>query len=309
MVAAVGALALLAAAGCDHKHIVCPGDVPRSVSVLFSWENAPAAAPAGMSLYFFPADGESKFWRFDIAGKEGGPVEIPTGRYRLIAVNNDLRGVTFNSATDYDAFCASAPGAPGGRVMPTGMLYAATVEYLEVTMCGVSYRDPQGAIKDCPYGIVRCAPDSSSVIYTVILKDVKGLEHLRSAQASLSGLAPRFFPAQRRAEGSPVATAPFQLRREGTALSGLTSGFGPLAGKPSYTLDIYVTRADGTQARKTLDVTSQVLNYGDKRRVYIVIEGLEIPAGDVPPGPGDIGINVGVDGWTAVNIDITSDLP
>lgn len=298
--------ALLFIAGCDHKEIVCPGDTPALLELRFDWQKAPGARPSGMTVYFFPADSHTKLWRFDIAGREGGAVELPLGRYRMLAFNNDLRGVQFSTTAAFDTFTASAMALSPQLVAPSGMLYAAAVDHFEVTMCGVTYIDAHGQPKDCPFGVVRCEPDSVSTVYETIVRHVKGLERVRSARAVLNGIATGITLAQRQTVAPAAATA-FALTPDGDSLLGLTTAFGTPPGAPNFVLDIYITRTDGAVLLKKIDVTEQVLNQADRRHVIILIDSLTIPEGEIPPDPsdpGDIGINVGVDPWTTVNIDI-----
>lgn len=296
--------------GCEHKDIICCDSSPRMLDIKFEWVKAPDARPEGMTVYFFPDDRQSKLWRFDIRGRDGGKIELPPGAYRMLAFNNDLPGVRFDISAGFDDFKAMAVSTAPDKVAPTGMLYSAAVGYLEVTMCGVEYLDAEGRMKNCPYGIVRCEPDSVSTVYTAILRDVKGMERLRSASAALIGIAPEIRLADRQTAGAPVGTA-FSLTRTDTGLTGTTTGFGTPPGKPQVILQVLVTRTDGAVLSKKYDATEQVMNYRYKRYVIIIIDNMEIPEGDVPPGPSDpdIGIDVDIDSWTVVNIDIPGDLP
>lgn len=69
-----------------------------------------------------------------------------------------------------------------------------------------------------------------------------------------------------------------------------------------------VTRIDGKSFVHDFDVTEQVMNSIPSKNVIILINGIEIPTGDIPDNPGeDVGnIDVGVDGWTIIEIDIES---
>lgn len=304
---------MLAFMSCDdHKHVVCPGGKLMTVSVVFSWANAPEADPAGMTLYFFPTDQRSKLWRFDIAGREGGQIELPTGNYRMLAFNNDLPGVRIDGTDSFDGIRAAAVEIAGERVRPTGMLYGAVISGVEVTPCGVTYITEQGKQKSCPFGIMRCAPDSLSTCYKAIFRNVKGLERVRSAKVTLCGIAGTLYLANGKSDVPEVATS-FGLEFvAGSSLSGQTTGFGLPPGDAEVSLSLSVTRVDGSSLSKKFDVTSQVLNCLTPKNVTIIIEGIEIPAGDIPPEPPDspdIGINVGVDGWTAINVDISTNLP
>ena len=51
---------LVAATSCEHKELCLDHAHAVEVEVVFDWRNAPNAAPASMSLYLFPGDGEAQ---------------------------------------------------------------------------------------------------------------------------------------------------------------------------------------------------------------------------------------------------------
>ena len=54
--------------------------------------------------------------------------------------------------------------------------------------------------------------------------------------------------------------------------------------------------------------TEQIVNSPDHHNVTIVIDGLEIPDGETPKPPiGEGDLDVGVDGWTVIIIDINTE--
>ncbi len=306
---------LLGLVGCgDHKDILCPGDDPRVVTVRFMWDKATEADPAGMTAYFFPLGEGARIWRFDISGRDGGNVEIPIGVYRFLAVNNDLPGVVFSGQDAYDSLTAHARNRAGSETLsPTGMLYGASVEWVEVTPCGIAYTTQEGLVKECRQGLMRCYPDSLSCVYNVVFSNCKGLENMRSSIAIIDGIAPYEIVAPAIPEGEPSATA-MQLYRIETSpntLAGTTTTFGiPAYHKPEVRLTLQVERTDGTIVTKIIDVTDQVINSINPRDVLIIINGIEIPDGEIPDNPdGDVGIDVGVDGWESIEIEIGTVLP
>lgn len=291
--------------GCGHKDIVCPGAEPRPVAVLFMWDKAHEACVDGMTLYFYPLSAGGRMWRFDIAGMDGGAVELPVGRYRMLSVNNDLPGVTFSSVGSYETFEANARIASNGRAYPTGMLYAACVQDVEVTLCGVSYRLPDGSVKDCPMGVVRCAPDSVATVYDISLTNLKGGGNVRSITAMLSGIASSVIVATGSRGDSTCAVSSALEQVAATTWTGTTTGLGTPSGAPSFMLDIRVETTRGSIWSKRLDVTGQVTGCRNPRHVIIIVDGLEIPEDTAPDIPdGDVGIAVGVDGWKEIEIDL-----
>ncbi len=287
-----------------------PGGENRTVTVCFMWDKAQNADVGGMTVYFYPTDGIGRIWRFDIPGRDGGPVELPTGRYRMLAVNNDLPGITFSGQDSFDEFTANTRRDIGTTVVqPTGMLYGGKVVDVDVSACCVDYLTSGGVTKECPMGVIRCYPDSLSTIYHVTFSNIKGSERLRSASARLAGIASTMKVSTGLGGDSVCATTfPLTMSTDATPrLTGLTSGLGNPAGTPAFTLSITVTRTDGKSFVKNFDVTQQVLNSSTPRNVFINIEGLEIPDSEIPDQPGgDVGLVVGVDGWQVIEIDIST---
>lgn len=304
-------------AGCDHREIVCPdGDGAHVVNIAFSWEHAEQADPKGMSVYFFEDGGKGGARRFDIGGRSGGSVELPAGRYSMIAVNNDLPGVRIDDYESSRSISAAAQSADDGgaggmtRVKPTGMLYGGQVNEIDVTMCGVSYLLPDGSVKHCPKGLIRCAPDSLAKEYRVIFRGVDGIERIKSASASIAGISSRLRLCDRETGGELCRVAlPLDKGAGGAAtLAGSTTGFGVPSGiEPDVALTLYVTLNSGKKCSKTFDISSQVKNFLHRNSILIIIEGLSIPD-DEPIGPPDNpegGFDADVSDWNTVEIELS----
>ena len=294
---------------CSHSAIICPDGGGRVIDVRFMWDEAPDATPDGMTLYFFPVSPGGLIWRFDIAGREGGKVELPFGSYRLLAFNNDLPRIDFSNTDSYDRFTANARFAGEGLVYAPGLLYVGTVGFVDVTLCGVEYTDHEGCDKNCPQGLVRCYPKLESTIYNVIVRGVDGMSLVRSATATIDGIASAIRLVDGESAGQVVGESlALSIMRDTSEMTGTTTGFGSIPGEDEYWLTITVTRTDGKTFAKRFDVSSQVLNSSNPRNVTIIVEGLDIPDDDLPPSSGDdVGIEVGVDGWHEIVIDINTD--
>ena len=300
--------AAITLAGCEHKSILVPGGEPRDISVLFMWDEAPDAPPQGMTLYFFPMTRGGKIWRYDTPGRDGGKMELPVGKYSMLAYNNDLPGITVSGLASMDDAMASlrlSQGAASG----SGPLYCAVVDCLEVTPCGVEYSGGCESVhKVCPMGLVRSCPVRRFCTYSVVVKGVDGIGLVRKASVALSGMAADVRLAAGALSDSAVAVA-MPLEKADTAdLRGRSTAFGIAPGQEKISATISIVRTDGVALSKTYDVTRQVLQASDPRNVTVVIEGMEIPGPDTPPPSGsDVGIEVGVDGWQVIRIDLSTD--
>lgn len=293
--------------GCEHKKIHMPSSQPQGVHMMLMWDRYPDANPQGMTLYFFPLGG-GKIWRYDTPGRDGGDVELPIGRYSMLAFNNDLPGVAFSGLTSLSA-AKAALRLSSGAATGSGALYCGVVERLEVTPCGVEYSSAEYPCKECPAGLVRCSPQPRFCSYTLVLEGVKGMERVRQASALLSPMAAEVDMASGSLSASGVGLAiSLSETGEGDSMRGATTAFGVASGADRITATVRVVRTDGVALAKAYDVTDQVLSAPDPRNVTIVIRGLEIPDGDtpLPPDP-DVGIDVDVDGWSVIYIDMSTD--
>lgn len=292
-------MSALLLAGCTHKDIVCPYEETRVVRVSFEWDRASGADPAGMTIYFYPLGEGGQVWRFDVAGRDGGEVELPIGRYRMLAVNNDLPGLTFTGQNGYQTLTATTRELDQSYVCPTGMLYSGKVDEAEVTLCGVSYITEEGSLKECPVGVIRCWPDSMATVYTVNVEEIRGIERVRSVSMVLEGLAAQKYIYSDEAEGAASLLTQAEIDRRGSgAFHTVTTGLGSPAEGGETFLTVIGTKTDGLIFKKSFNVTDQVSNSPNPLNVLINIKGLTIAENDsTQTTDPDVGMTVGVDGW------------
>lgn len=299
------ALAALSAS-CAHKAIECPA-APAGIEIRFEWDRAPAADVDGMSLYFYPLDSYSRLWRFDIAGRDGGRVELPSGTYRLIACNNDLPGTAIDGSGSLSTVCATAARpVADGVYASTGMLYGAVVSELEVTPCGVSYTTPEGTVRHCGRGLVRSHPDSLATHYSVRVSHVSGMEHARSVAADVSPTASAvMLDTQRPAGANAALRMTLAADRQQHTLTGEGCAFGAPPLPSACRLLLLVATTGGKTVARSVEITPQEMNIISPHNVMITIDGLDLPDGG--DGPGDVdGIDAIVDGWSVVEINLST---
>lgn len=292
--------------GCTQKDLVFPGALCR-VDVRFLWDRAPQASPEGMTLLFYPGEGGGEFWRFDIAGREGGMIEIPAGNYTMICVNNDLPGVML-AATPFSSASLSVREQPRSLTYasPSGMVYEGRVDGLEIDPGMVRYIDPGAGTVTSRESVVDCRPDSISTVYDLAVEEVTGLERVRSTEAVLEGCAAGVSLSSLMAL-TPSVAVPFTLDCDVASgrLTGSVTGFPSAPSSASYILTLRVAYPGGGIYEKSIDVTGQVLNSFSPHHVNLIIKELNLP--DVSPGDGDqVGLNVDVDGWKVVEINYDS---
>lgn len=149
-------------------------------------------------------------------------------------------------------------------------------------------------------------PDSIATIFTVIVKDVDGLDMVRTATATVAGVDNTINLASGLSGGASSRLA-MQLMADATegTLSGQGGGFAP-ASYAGYSLRVAVRRKDGVVVAKDFPPSSLRVNPLSPHNVIIETEGLDIPSGSTPSGPG--GIDVGVDGWIVIETDLEASI-
>lgn len=296
---------------CCHKHIHPDGEM-KIITIDFDWENASKASPEGMTLYFFPLCDNGMIWRFDISGKDGGQIEIPTGSYQMLAFNNDLPGVKFINTNHYNSFTASAQNITASSdtiIESTGMLYGADVSYIDITPCGLKYISNGNNVESPPSDVLTCYPDSLSTLYTVKINKVEGIERVKSVKAALKGVAHDMLLSEEKPTGAPsILLFPLDINYTDASFSSSACAFTPSDKIPdNFNLSLIISCANGKSYSRNFDITQLIMNSFSPRNVIISITGIKIPD-NIPPDPGeDIGgIEVGVDGWTTIEVNLDS---
>lgn len=304
----IAASLMMMLGACSHKEIVDPDGSEQSVKVAFMWDSVPYASPKGMTIYFFPLDPGGKVWRYDIPGRDGGATPIPAGNYHMLAYNNDQPGIEVAGFTSAHGCTASAVCLPDDVTYGTGELFCAMVSPVSVTPCGVKYTAADGQEKECPQGLVRAYPQRRYCDYEVIVRNIEGLEYVRSAQVWIDGMASEINMASGQLDQRPVTLA---VRTERVAhadeLRGESTALGACTELPEITATLKIARTDGVGLEKAFNVTRQILDAPRPHHVVVVIDGVDIPApGEGGGEGGDVGLDVGVEGWQVIYIDITT---
>lgn len=291
---------------CTQKDILYPEQMCR-LDVRFLWDKAKEADPEGMTLLFYPQGEREEFWRFEISGRDGGPVEIPWGTYTLVAVNNDLPA-TILKDMPYSSASLTARELPRALTYssPVGIVYEAKVETLIVMPHEVSYSSADGHMTTDPMSVVECYPDTISTLYHVIFDEVVGIERVKSVEGVFEGCAGGILLSSLNPL-EPAVSVPFGLDVdvENVRFSGSTTGF-PNKPSASYGITLRLAYYGGGGYEKYFDVTEQVLNSFNKHNVYIIIKGLDLPE-ERPIEPDEVGMKVDVDGWKVIEINLDSE--
>ena len=275
--------------------------------------------------------------RYDLTGMKGGTVEIPVGRYQVLYYNNDYEIVQFRNVNDfwrkecytregnifepiYGNAATYAPRAEGTEeervVITPEMMWGDHAMNVEIHDGGLGYwfvRDgeTERTTIDRDEWRLTLMPHEQICYYTYEIRNVENLKGIAQMSASLSGMSGSVFCAAEQVRHEYV-TLPFGAQTDGTSvISGEFHTFGHYDAETDVTradgnteivphkLVLYVWLTDGSKYYYTFDVTAQVDEAPEKRRVHIVIDGLTLPE---PIEGGDM--EVGVDDWTVVEEEI-----
>ncbi len=299
------ALALVVAfseSGCRQKELYLPEEIHPEVEntiveIEFLWTKAENAMVEGMSTYFFPLSQGGKIWSFEIAGMHGGPVALFPGDYSLVAVNNDLPGVDLSADLTASSATVNARYNNDGSLRPSGMIYGSIIDNAQVT--------------SDPCQTISVTPDSLATVYNILLKDIRQQEDIESIYACLSGVAVSLTISGRHTSmESACINIPIDMV-SGT-MSGSVTGLGTPSGSPHFELTLYATLTDKRRIAKSLtfDITDQVVGAKYPRNVFIILQGIDFHGEepDTPDDGEDVGMDVAIDGWSHISIDLITGL-
>lgn len=293
--------------GCKQKMLQLPMPNGVAATVKFHWIDAYESKPEGMMLFLYPTgENAGNPWMF-VMGLDGGVINVAPGEYHVVAHNNDTAAQLFSDSDIYDAYkcttrnCTvyeylSASRSTSGdnvRIQPDPMW---TTDIPTVTI----------ANNDTIY-----LPISQATChYTCDISNVKNMGSVARMCGTVSGLASEFSFCANAAYGT-VATVPcaFAAVSDNQIGSSLTC-FGRLdiPGVPCI-MRLYAWLQDGNKIEYDFNVTDIVDDAPDPKNVHIHIDGFEFPEVEAPnpdnPEAGG-GLDVDVDNWIVVDIDLTN---
>ena len=309
---AMACVAALGFTSCNHKELCFHHDNSETLRLVFDWRDAPDAAPVGMVAFFYPEDPEMESYRFDFDNRFGGEISLAPGRYRVIAYNNDTSGVLFRGMDSHGEHTAFT--REGGLFEPVG-------QYGKITRAPRARDTENESISICPDEMWGCSevevnvpvegnviylyPHELTCVYTYEIRNVKNLDVVTQMSASLSGMSPELRFCDEELGHSPV-TLPFEANAaDDKTITGRFITFGHHEDLPNpHKMMLYVWTAHGKQYAfgtddKKFNLTDQVHAAPNRRRVHLIIDGLEIPRGEEGNE-----FDPSADDWQDVNVDV-----
>ncbi len=324
---------IFAAGSCQHKDLCVHHPHVVSLRVEYDWWKVPEADPYGMCIFFYPVDGGTPS-RFDFKGTQGGTIELTVGKYHVITYNNDTESILFNNRESFEkheAFTregglfepiygsAAAPGprasgAEGERVVITGdMMWGCNAFDVEVTDTGIAYTcipekdKDKYVVVEREEHVITLYPDKLMCLYSYEIRNIGNLKYAAQMCASLSSMAGGMtFSTEKLYTESVTLPLSARIIRDSAKVRGEFYTFGHSEENDDrHRLLLYVWMNNGDKFyfgadSKKWDVTWQIHEAPDKRRVHIIIDGLDLPK----PIQNGGGYNPSVDDWDTIYEDI-----
>lgn len=317
---------------CDHKDLCYMEMHKAKIVVKYIWDEAPEANPRGMCVFFYSEE-NGDYYRFDFDNIQGGEIEIPVGRYKVLTYNNDTELVRFSGINQYASHTAftregdllepmygngitsSATTDNGERVcIAPDALWGCHVEEVVITEHGMTtiiypYDDSRadaGADNTVNDQVITLHPHDMLCHYTYEVRNVDNAEYISKISASLSGMSSTLNMWDEEPGNEditvPVGGSSDASKRQVTGQF-LTFGNNS-AHDVQHKMTFFVVMTDGSKYRidnmDNLDVTTQVDNAPDRRHVHIIIDGMKLPH----PQTHDDGWSPTVDDWGVHNEEL-----
>lgn len=285
----------------------CEGSFYASVTIANDWTNDPSANPEGMAYFFFPVAGGAP-WRFDIPGRDGGEIKIPTGAYDCLLFNDDMTNALESDDKSFDTMTLHTPEGPLFPGCDKPADYPPPVAVLKQT----AHLNPDRiwcySIKDVKVVLthekqtILTMPYPVTATYHVAVKKIGNLNGVRSMSAALSGMAESLEISDRMLSRSAMILPCLISKMSDQEISGTFHTFGRCSDSsiPNI-LYLFFMLSDGKRYVYDFNVTEIVKSAPDPMNVFIEIEGFDLPES----GSSDTGaFHISVDGWNNITIPL-----
>lgn len=300
-------LTLACLAGCTHKELIYDESAigRPMIYVAYDWDPSETDLPEGMAnLFHALGQGPGNYWRCDFR-PSGGTVRFPTGVYDALIFNNDTENILFTDIDDFSEFTFSTSPIDTGGV-PSDQLPFPSQKL---------YRQPDRMWSDVRYGIdimatlttdtIRFKPKRITRDYHIEMTDIVNLQSALRYYAVLSDLTASYSPARQRQTGPTVSMGGFMSPIDSSSISTTVTSFGMARDSSQSRLAIYLWLADGERKAYLYDVTDQIREAPDSMDLVIRVKGPTLPEMKPDPeGGSGGGLDVGVDNWDIIDIEL-----
>lgn len=333
---------------CDNRELSYQHNPYVKLRIQFDWQDAPDANPYGMAVYFYPEEQYSddnkvginyRCERFDINAMDGGEIQLPKGRYRMITYNNDTELAFGRYADNFDnhhlftrnasvieladGFTVRADDAPRPNgtenenvVAQPDQVWGCHAYDVEVTEESVSYRcyplSEKGNWEEIPSTVsehsITLYPHDLLCHYSYEVRNVKNISIVKNACATITGMSPTLTVCNETCGDEP-STLPLEAKIDGSStIRGEFLTFGhPMDDQVPHRFGLYIWTKGGKSLffgkdEERFDVTEQLDNASNRRKVHIIIDGL--PLDTVTNEGGSGGFQPGFGEWNEEREDI-----
>lgn len=301
---------------CDHKELDPdkPTMIASKVQVIFDWSKAPDKEAKSMTLFMYPEDREVvQHW---FSNPEGGEIKAHARNHTAVCVDNDHTYDVFirnHHTHELLEIYTNDAGVLAGQGISTRTLPRAPGtedQPLRNTppMCyGTHLRDIKLNATDSTQ-VITFYPEELICHYKVIFEDVENLNNadLR-IDGTITSLAGGYFPGQM-IPNEEIVTNAFTLLADPnlTSMSSEFLTFGvPSGEKGPHIVSVYIVMRNKSRGNLyTFDVSDQVDNAPDPKHVTIRLKGLKLPDIEDDPPPEGGGMDVEIDSWDEIIIDL-----
>ncbi|MCM1491592.1 MAG: DUF5119 domain-containing protein [Muribaculum sp.] len=319
---------------CEHKELCMHHTHAITIRVQYDWRYAPDASPRGMTVYFYNEDSGTPIV-YNFNNTEGGYVSLPTGNYRILSYNNDTELTLFDRHNYFDEHLAytryghvlepvTGPQTPepvGDEdvvVCPDDIWTCSAID-VSITEDGISYicqpweegMEDFGQKVETTEQLIVLYPHDILCHYSYEVRNVDGLDRVEQLSGALTGMSPSVQLSDEALHTTPV-TLPFEghMDLQGSCITGEFLTFGHHdSNLKEHRMLLYVWMKSGKKyligrEGNAFNVTRQVDDAPNRRRVHIIIDRLKIPDDDQPGSGDNSGQEASADEWFENNIDI-----
>lgn len=301
-------LSICVISGCRHKDIIediGQGGLPL-INIEYDWAASELFRPDGVANLFYSTHPSSQsYWRSDFR-PSGGTMRLPADQYNVVVFNNDTENIVFTDIDNFDKFTLSTheidtSGIPDDQLpFPPQKLYQQPDGMWATMRKGIVIDNNQESRN------IILAPRRITRDYHV---EITGIKHLESAlryYAAISDLAPEYKMASLTQIGKASTIGNFMQPVDNSSISTTITNFGVNKDSQHQHLAVYMWLADGARKVYLYDITEQIKEAPDSMNLVIRVKGPSLP--EISPGEGgssgDGGLDVGVDNWDFIDIEL-----
>ena len=299
-------LAIWFLTGCRHKDII--EDIRQEgfplVMVEYDWDNDEIFLPDGLAnLFYSTYESSQSYWRGDFR-PSGGSLRLPADQYNVVAFNNDTENIVFSDIDNFDKFTLSTSEIDTSSIPDDQLPFPSQKLYHQPDRIWVALLKNINIEDSYDIQTITLSPRRITREYHVEMTGIENLESALRYYALVSDLSPAFKMSSVAQTGNASTIGNFMQPIDDSTISTTITNFGTNKDSHLQRLAVYMWLADGARKVFMYDVTDQIREAPDSMNLVIRVKGPSLP--EITPGGGGIGggLDVGVDNWDFVDIEL-----